>query len=165
MPNPIGIFDVIHETLDKLGDGGALLIAGNPPNPMTIGWATLGIIWNKPILTVYVRPTRFTFHLMEKSMDFTVCILPESCKKQLAFCGTKSGRDVNKIEQCGFTMEQGLLVKTPYIAESMIHYECRIVHKHMLDHSTLDQKIISRFYPLKDFHMVYYGEILGVFKK
>jgi len=164
MSNQIGIFDVIHETLDKLDGDGVLLMAGDPPNPMTIGWGTIGIIWHKPILTVYVRPTRFTFQIMEKSLDFTVCILPESFTKHLAFCGTKSGRDMNKVEKCGFTLQPGILVKTPFIAESSIHYECRIVHKHRLYPSTLDQEIVNHYYPLKDFHMVYYGEILGVYR-
>ena len=165
MPKPIGIFDMIHETLDKLGNDGVLLMAGDPPNPMTIGWGTLGIIWHKPIITVLVRPTRHTFSLMEKGTEFTVCILPGSMKKKLAYCGTHSGREVDKIKECGFTLRQGIKISTPYISESSIHYECRIVHKHWLDQNTLDQEIIGHYYPLKDFHMVYYGEILGVYKK
>jgi flavin reductase (DIM6/NTAB) family NADH-FMN oxidoreductase RutF len=164
MPKQIGIFDAVHETFDKLEGDGALLVAGNPANPMTIGWGTIGIIWHMPIMTVLVRPTRYTFLLMEESIEFTVCLLPISFGKQVAFCGTKSGRDMNKIEKCGLKLEQGILVKTPFIAESEIHYECRVVHKHKLDPQTLDDVVISRYYPLKDFHMVYYGEILGVYR-
>jgi len=165
MPKRIGIFDIFHETLDKLDGEGVLLIAGDPPNPMTIGWGTIGIIWHMPILTVYVRPTRYTFRLMEESSDFTVCLLREQFEEKLAFCGTNSGRDMDKIKKSGLTLKKGILVKTPYVAESSFHYECRIVHKHRLDPSVLYPEIITRYYPLKDFHMVYYGQILGLYKR
>lgn len=164
MKKETNIFEVYHETIEKLEGDGILLVAGDPPNPMTIGWGTVGIIWHKQILTVYVRPTRYTFHLMENSKDFTVNILSDEYKKQLAFCGTKSGRDFNKIEKCGFTLEKSSKISTPYLRESYIHFECRIVHRHRLDPGALDQWIIKRYYPLKDFHMVYYGEIMGVFR-
>jgi flavin reductase (DIM6/NTAB) family NADH-FMN oxidoreductase RutF len=164
MRKEVEFFDVYHETLDKLEGDGILLVAGDPPNPMTIGWGTLGHIWNKQIMTVLVRPTRHTFSLMESVKDFSVCVLTDQFRKQLNICGTKSGRDINKIEACHFTMEHGFKTESFFIAESTIHFECRIVHKHLLDSSTLEPGIIKRYYPLKDFHMVYYGEILGVFR-
>jgi flavin reductase (DIM6/NTAB) family NADH-FMN oxidoreductase RutF len=165
MRQEIDFFDVYHETLDKLDGNGTLLVAGDPPNPMTIGWATMGHIWHKKIVTVMVRPTRHTFGLMESVKDFSVCVLPDDYLHELNICGTRSGRDTDKIKQCGFSIEPCYRVQSHFVAESSIHYECRIVHKHRLDPATLDQKIISRYYPLRDFHMVYYGEILGIFKK
>lgn len=165
MRKETGIFDEMQQTLDELNGKGILLVAGNPPNPMTIGWGTLGVIWHKSIFTVMVRPTRYTFGLMEQSKDFSLCILPDRFKKQVAFCGSKSGRDVDKIRSCGFTMQQGIRISIPYVAESDLHYECRIIHKHLLDPETLESVIDKRFYPKKDYHMVYYGEILGVYKR
>ncbi|MCK9423978.1 MAG: flavin reductase family protein [Bacteroidales bacterium] len=164
MRKETGLFDEMHKTLDELNGNGILLVTGDPPNLMTIGWGTLGVIWHKSIFTVMVRPTRFSFEKMEKSKYFSVCILPEGFEKQLALCGSKSGRDLDKIGVCGFTMEKGIRISTPYIVESTVHYECRIVHKHRLDPGTLDTAIDKRFYPKKDYHMVYYGEILGVFR-
>lgn len=159
-----GTFDNFRETLDKLSNDGVLLIAGDPPNLMTIGWGTLGIIWGKEMMTVMVRPTRFTFGLMEKSSEFSVCVLPERFSKELAFCGSRSGRDIDKIKACGFTMLKGITIPVPFIAESLYHYECRIIHKHFLDPETLDPVIIKRYYPKRDYHMVYYGEIVGCYK-
>jgi flavin reductase (DIM6/NTAB) family NADH-FMN oxidoreductase RutF len=156
--------EVFRETLGKLDGDGILLVAGDPPNPMTIGWATIGHIWHKTVMTVLVRPTRHTFGLMENAGDFSVCVLPDNFLHELNLCGTKSGRDLDKIELCHFSVEKCLKADAFFLAESTIHYECRIIHKHRLDQSTLDPKIISRYYPLKDFHMVYYGEILGVYK-
>ncbi|MCK9204085.1 MAG: flavin reductase family protein [Saccharofermentanaceae bacterium] len=165
MQKEIGIFDEMKKTLDELNGKGILLVAGDPPNVMTIGWGTLGVIWHRSIFTIMVRPTRYTFGKIEKSATFSVCILPKGYEKQLAFCGSKSGKDVDKIQHCGFTMEPGIKTDTPYIGESMIHYECRIVHKHRLDPQSLDGPIDKQFYPKKDYHIVYYGEILGVYRK
>ena len=157
-------FDVFRETLDKLDSDGILLVAGDPPNPMTIGWGTLGHIWHKHVMTVLVRPTRHTYNLMEKVKDFTVCILPDNMGKELSLCGNRSGRDTDKVSLCGFEMERGLKTDAFFISGSEIHFECRIVHKHRLDPATLDPAIIKRYYPLRDFHMVYYGEILGIYR-
>ena len=131
---------------------------------MTIGWGTIGYIWGKWILTVLVRPSRFTFQLMESADEFTVNLLQKQFSDELSFCGSKSGRDVDKIKECGFTLEQGISVSTPYISESIVHFECRIIHKNKLDPHTLDPDILRRYYPEQDFHTVYYGEIVGVFK-
>jgi flavin reductase (DIM6/NTAB) family NADH-FMN oxidoreductase RutF len=165
MRQQVGFFDVYAETLGKLSGKGILLLAGDPPNPMTIGWGTIGYIWNKPVFTVLVRPVRYTFELMEKSADFTVCGMPEGFNKQLALCGTKSGREMDKVAACGFTMERGIGTSTPFIGESEFHYECRILHKHRLDPDHLDFAVNNRYYPGNDWHMVYYGEILGVYRK
>jgi flavin reductase (DIM6/NTAB) family NADH-FMN oxidoreductase RutF len=161
---PTGPFDLYHETIDKLADKGIILVSGNPPNPMTIGWGTIGEIWHKPVFTVLVRPTRFTFGLMEQAKDFTVCVMPAGFDKHLAICGSKSGRDMDKVKVCGFDMLQSQKVSTPFIGQSEIHYECRIIHKHRLDPDVLDPAIIDQYYPNRDFHTVYYGEILGVFR-
>jgi flavin reductase (DIM6/NTAB) family NADH-FMN oxidoreductase RutF len=164
MHKEVHLFDVYQETLGKLDGDGILLVAGDPPNPMTIGWATIGHIWNKQIITVLVRPVRHTFSLMESAKDFSVCVLPDHYRKELAFCGTKSGRDLNKIEACHLNIDKCFKADSFFIAESSLHFECRIVHKHKLDPATLDPSIIKRYYPLKDFHMVYYGEILATYK-
>ncbi len=157
-------FDVFRETLDKLDGEGILVVAGDPPNPITIGWGTLGYIWHRQIITVLIRPTRYTFGLMESARDFSVCVLPDRYAKTLAICGTRSGRDTDKIKLCDLHPEKGLKSDSNFIAESEIHFECRIVHKHRLDPATLDPAIIKRNYPLSDFHMVYYGEILGIYR-
>ena len=159
------IFNVYAQTMEHLGNEGILLVAGDPPNPMTIGWGLMGILWGMPVFSVFVRPTRFTFQLMEKSETFSVCVMDKKYKKQVGFCGVKSGRETNKIRECGFTLEKGILIPVPYIVESSLHYECRIINKNKIEDQTLARPIISRYYPQSDFHTVYYGEILGAFKE
>lgn len=164
MRTKVDLSEVLFETLDNLGGDGILLVAGNPPNPMTIGWSTIGHIWNKPIMMVMVRPVRYTFQLMESAGGFSVCVMPDRYRKELNLCGTRSGRDINKLEVCNLHVEKCMSVNAFFISESAFHFECRIVHKHFLDPATLDPAIIKRYYPQKDYHMVYYGEIIGMYR-
>lgn len=164
MRKQVALSEVLNETLARLSGDGILLVAGNPPNPMTIGWGTFGNIWYKQIITVLVRPERHTFSLMEQGRDFSVCLMPEQYNKALHFCGTRSGRDVNKLEFCNLHVDKCFDADAYYITESTIHFECRTVHKHFLDPTTLDLFINKKYYPKKDHHMVYYGEILGIYR-
>ncbi len=164
MRKQIGMFEAFNETMEKMRGEGILLVAGVPPNPMTIGWGTLGYIWSKPVFVILVRPNRYTFELIENVKDFSVNVLPKELNQEIAICGSESGRDVDKVVKCGFDMKHGECSNAFYINQSVIHYECRIIHKNKVDPGTLEPSIIDTYYEQRDFHTIYYGEILGVFK-
>ena len=170
MRKEIGIFDCFSETIAGLNGDGVFLVTGKEGtaekiNVMTIGWGTIGRIWGKPIFIVMVRPSRFSFLYIEENGDFSVNIPIKDMKEKLEFCGNNSGRDTDKIAKCGFTMEKGIRISVPYIKECSIHYECRTVHKNRVDTETLKNEIISEYYSSDDFHTIYFGEILGVFRE
>lgn len=161
-----GLAEVWREALEVLHGPGALLVSVDEkgtPNVMTIGWATLGIVWGKPILTVFVRPSRFTFGLIDRTGDFTVNIPPPELAAAAQHCGTVSGRDHDKFAECGLTAARARYVRSPIIAECILHYECRVVHKHDIDPQTLASEILARSYPQGNFHRVFYGEVLAVY--
>ena len=161
-----GIFDNFQVLADALKSKGALLVCGkDKPNPMTIGWATLGIIWGKPILTVLVRPSRHSFELINAHGEFSLCVPPPSMSRELAFCGTRSGRDFDKFAECKFTKTAGHKISVPHIAECPMHYECAVVHKNDVTAGTLDPAIVSQYYGNGDYHSIYYGEVLGVYRQ
>ena len=83
----------------------ALLTAGSPEkfNSMTIGWGSLGTVWNRDVLTVYVRPDRYTWQFMRDNEYFTVSFFPESCRPALLLMGLMSGRDGDKVAAAGLT--------------------------------------------------------------
>jgi flavin reductase (DIM6/NTAB) family NADH-FMN oxidoreductase RutF len=164
MQKQVEITSIFTETIEKLKGPGVILLAGNPPNPMTIGWGTIGYIWGRMIFTALVRPSRFTFSLIDSATEFTVNLLPAEFESQVNLCGTTSGRDVDKIKKCGFDLEHGILIAAPYLKESFIHYECRIIHKSDLVPGTIDKAIIKKYYSEDDFHRVFFGEIIGAFK-
>ena len=111
MREKVSSFDAIDVTMEHMKKNGLLLVSGEKGNAMTIGWGTAGIIWGKPIFIVLVRPSRYSFRFMEYTPEFTVNVLDESYAEQIALCGSRSGREINKIEVCGFTLEKGQDVK------------------------------------------------------
>jgi flavin reductase (DIM6/NTAB) family NADH-FMN oxidoreductase RutF len=165
MKKQIGVYEAFSETMEHIGGNGLLLVADAGGNPMTIGWGTIGRIWNIPIFAVLVRPSRYTFTLIEGSDEFSVNLLSEDYAKQIAFCGTESGRDYNKVEKCGFSLEQGKQISIPHLQQASVVYECRIVHKNDIINAALDSSIVQEFYPQGDFHSVYFGRILGVYRE
>jgi flavin reductase (DIM6/NTAB) family NADH-FMN oxidoreductase RutF len=133
-------------------------------NPMTIGWGQVGVVWGRPIFTVYVRKSRFTYDCLQAADSFTVSVprLGELAD-ELALCGTKSGRDMDKAQACGFTLIPGQAVDTPIIAECGLHYECSILARCQLEEPDIASDDIHRRYESKDLHQIILGEILTAY--
>ncbi len=165
MRKEIDIYENFHETVKRLSNNGIFLLTGEEGNPMTIGWGTIGRVWGKPIFTVLVRPSRYSYGLLEKTGEFSVNIPGDELSDKLEYCGEHSGRDVDKVKRCKFTLKPGIKIKTPYIAECHVHYECRVVHKNKVIPDNMENSIIERYYPSDDYHTVYFGEILGVYRE
>ncbi|MBI9103004.1 MAG: flavin reductase [Spirochaetales bacterium] len=159
------VFKDYHLTAERMAGKGVLLVTGKAGNPMTIGWGQLGIIWGRPVFTVMVRPSRFSYDTIRKGGEFTVNVMPEDSGKILAVCGSKSGRDTNKLEKCGLNLLPSEMIETPGLMEAEIVYECRTRHVNDLVPSTLPVEIINRYYPQDDFHSFYFGEVINVRRK
>lgn len=149
------------------GEGAFLVVedAAGKPNPMTIGWALLGVVWGEPILTVFVRPTRHTCALLEKARRFSVCV-PDAgtMKRELQFCGTRSGRDHDKVKACGLKAAQGQTKGVSVLEACALFFECETVHKTFVLKDQLDGVLKGRYYPSEDFHGVYFGRILTTYR-
>ena len=157
----------LRETFDVMNQIGLLLVSGDMKkhNVMTIGWGTAGIIWGKPVFIVLVRPSRYTYGLMEEGAAFTVNVPTLEMEDIVTFCGTASGRDHNKFKEKGLTPVAGKKVACPIIKECPIVYECRVVHKNNVIPRELFPDIPPEFYPEGDYHTVYFGEILAAYRK
>ena len=146
-----------------------LLTAGDRTtcNTMTIGWCQLGRRWSQPSCTVYVRPERHTYDFMEKHAYFTVSVLPAGEKETIAFCGTKSGRDVDKIAACGLTVAYGA-GDAPYFEEAELVLVCKKVYvQDMAGDFVTDGTHIDRYYGLGqgNWHRMYIGEVVEAYSK
>jgi flavin reductase (DIM6/NTAB) family NADH-FMN oxidoreductase RutF len=155
--------EVGMESLHK--KGAFLTVAhGDTVNTMTISWGNIGYEWNRPIFTVMVRKSRYTYELIEKSSEFTVSIpLNDGLKEALSICGTKSGRDINKFEVCNLQLKEGRTTSTPVIGNCELHYECKIVYKSDMNPEFLDESVKSSSYKNGDLHTMYYGEIVNTY--
>ena len=156
-------FDTYADKIMPIIKRGAFLTTkvGDKVNTMTIGWGQIGVIWNKNIFTVLVRPSRFTYDLIEQAKEFTVSIPLEDKKfgRALGLCGVESGRVQDKISKCGLTLQDGQVIATPVIAGCGLHYECKVVYKQEMTNPVLEQ-INSTYYPEGDYHTMYFGEIV-----
>lgn len=132
-------------------------------NTMTIAWGSIGSIWAKPMFTVLVRPSRYTYQLIEQSGEFTVSIPLQGMKEALALCGTKSGRDLDKIAAAGLATLPGRKGKTPLIAGCGLHYECKIVYKQTMTNQHLSPEIDAAKYSVEGYHTMYFGEIIAAY--
>ncbi len=140
----------------------ALLVAGSArPNPMTVSWGGLGTLWNRPVVTVYVRPSRFTFALLDAEPAFTVNVLPDRFRAALDLCGSVSGRDRDKWRATGLEKLQSATVPVPRVAEADLSLECRVLATFDLDPTRFLEPSIHDLYPRRDHHRAFVGEVLA----
>lgn len=159
-------FETTAETLFQQLPKGAFLTVqdGEKANLMTIGWGSIGVIWSRPVLSVLVRYSRYTYELIEKYQEFTVSVPRKNeMKNELAICGTKSGRDTDKFQLCGLIPMAGRVLRTPVVSDCDIYYECRVVCRQAIQPALMDGKIISNFYANNDYHVLYHGEIAACY--
>jgi len=150
---------VSERAMQQIKKGAFLTVKdGDDVNTMTIGWATIGFCWHKPIFMIAVRDSRHTFTLIEKAADFTVSVPTENMIDEIIFCGTKSGRDVNKFEHCKFQLADAQTVHSPIIDIPGLHFECKIIYKSAMDNALLNPDS-EKLYPDKDYHTLYFGQI------
>ncbi len=142
----------------------ALLVAGaRSPNPMTVSWGGFGTLWNRPVVTVCVRPSRFTFCLLETEPEFTLNVLPESYRGALELCGSRSGRDLDKWRAAGLEKVPGETVAVPRVAQAELSFECRVLASMNVTPTRFLEPSLEEFYPEKDYHRVFLGEVRAVF--
>ncbi|HHW89772.1 MAG TPA: flavin reductase family protein [Clostridiales bacterium] len=148
---------------DLIGKQWMLISAGDNKkhNMMTASWGTLGVLWNKNIAIIFVRPTRYTFEFLEKHDHFSLNFPIDS--KVHDICGSRSGREIDKTKACNLTpvYSDG----TVYFGESEMVIICKKIYQTNIDPDMFLDSEIQKHYPLKDYHKVYIGEIIKAYKK
>ncbi len=161
----INIRDIKENPVSLIADGWGLVTAGNEEkfNTMTVSWGAVGEIWGKDAVFIFIRPQRYTFEFLEKEEIFTLSFYGEEYKKALGFCGKTSGRDADKVAECGFA---------PLFTDGGVTFEeakytivCRKMASQFMDPNGFEDAAIENNYANKDYHKVYVGEILKVYEK
>lgn len=162
----ISYLDVMGELTEKMSGNGVFLnVGGEQPNTMTIGWGWIGYCWNKPVFVAVVRPQRHTYEMLKAAGEFTVSVpTVNALKKELAFAGTKSGRDVNKFDGHGLTPVPAQQVGAPIIAECGLHIECKTLLTQDMTGDRMALSVADRCYPERDFHTMFFGEIVDCYR-
>ena len=146
-----------------LGKEWMLISAGSEQtgcNTMTISWGHLGCLWghNDPTAVVYLRPSRYTKTFVDREDYFTLCVMDESFRKQMAYLGSVSGRDEDKIGKASLT--KVFADNSVYFKEAKLVFICKKEYAAELQESGfIDKDIFHQAYPLKDLHTMYVGKI------
>ncbi len=118
--------------------------ASEKANIVTLAWA--GTICSDPVmLSISVRPERYSHELIEESGEFVVNLVNEDLTKACDWCGVRSGRDYDKFRENNLTEYVSDFMETPAIAESPVNLYCKVVKTERLGS-----------------HDMYIAEIVGV---
>jgi flavin reductase (DIM6/NTAB) family NADH-FMN oxidoreductase RutF len=158
--------DIRENVFKLIGTDWMLITSGTIDsfNTMTASWGGLGVLWHKNVCYIFVRPQRYTYEFLQEHMNFTLCFFSDKYKNVLNFCGTKSGREVNKIEKTGISpreTESGSV----YFDEARLVIECRKIYYQDIDHRNFLDARIDENYPGGDYHRMYIGEIISAMEK
>ena len=155
--------EIEPSALDKnvfqlVGEDWMLVTAGGPDklNTMTASWGGLGVIWGEPAATVYLRPQRYTKEFVDAHDTFTLSFFDEGWRKQLAYLGSVSGRDEDKVAKTGLTpaFDQA----GPYFEEASLVFVCRKAYVQAFEEPCfVDRSQLDRWYPERDLHTMYVG--------
>ena len=169
----VDIYDLQINPMKMIGDEWMLVTAGNETNgfnTMTASWGHLGSLWERKggkahrglaTATVYVRPQRYTKEFMDREDIFSLCVF-EDKRKELAYLGSHSGRDENKIEKAGLTPL--FLEETTAFEEAKLILICKKIYSApIVEEGFVDKNLIENNYKKKDFHQMYIGEIIKAY--
>ena len=152
--------EIQGNVIQQIGYDWMLITAGeiNDFNTMTAAWGGLGFLWNRPLAIIFIRPQRYTYEFVEKYDTFSLSFFNGREKKALNLCGTRSGRDIDKMKESGLLP---LVTKTGcvYYEQASLVIDCNKVYYDDIDPARFLHPAISRNYPQKDYHRMYFGFI------
>ena len=147
----------------KIGKEWLLITAGNEEkcNKMTASWGAMGVMWGKNAVTVYIRPQRYTKEFVDREETFTISVLGEDYRNALNYCGTVSGKGIDKITEAGLTPY--FVDGTAGIQEADMIMVCKKMYHDTIKPECFDEtENDTKWYPQKDYHTMYIAEIQKV---
>ena len=143
----------------------AILTAGplDKHNSMTISWGGVGTLWGKPVVTVYVKPCRYTHAFMEENEYFVVSFFNEEYRKALGIIGSFSGKDTRKDDLARLS-PYGYNGVTIY-KEAETVFICKKIYQNDLDINSIPDEEKDQHYKEQAPHTMYIGEVVEIIKK
>lgn len=133
-------------------------------NTMTASWGGVGVLWNKKVAYIFIRPQRYTKEFVDFSDRLSVCVLPNSYRKELSYLGNVSGKDEDKISNANLKVQK--YEDVPYFDEARLTLICRKLYAQDLkEECFIEKDIIDKWYPEKDYHTMYVVEIEKILSK
>lgn len=150
----------LGNAIKMIGDDWTLITAQKKDgsvNTMTASWGFMGVLWNKPVCAVFIRPQRYTLEFAEESERLTLTFFDEKYRGALKLCGTKSGRDTDKIADAHLTLaREG---DAPYFEEADTVLICRKLYADDIKPEGFLDASIAANYLKEDYHRVFICQI------
>ncbi len=159
-------YNIEKNTFTQIGKDSMLVTAkkDDKVNTMTASWGGLGVMWNKNVAFVVIRPQRYTKEFVDSSDCFSLTFFDKEFKDKLMYLGTVSGRDEDKISKCQLTTNYENNI--PYFEEANLVLFCKkLFASDYKEENFIDNEIMSKNYPNKDYHTLYIAEITKVLIK
>lgn len=158
--------EIPGNAIQQIGYDWMLITAGDKDhfNTMTAAWGGLGFLWKEPTATIFIRPQRYTYEFTEKYDTFSLCFFDESQRDALKLCGTKSGRDIDKVKASGLTPKVSKKDNI-YFEEASLVIECQKVYFDDINPDNFLDPRPDKNYPKKDYHRMYIGFITNCMLK
>ena len=155
----------VENTMKLIGKDWMLITASNGErvNTMTASWGNMGVLWGKNVCTVYIRPSRYTYEFTERSEKLSLSFFDEKYRDALKYCGTKSGRDCDKLSDTSLTT--ATVDGTPVICEAKLVLICRKLYADDIKQNNFISEEPLCNYRDGDFHRFYICEIEKVLKR
>jgi len=151
------LWDFVPYMMKKLPSPGILLVCGNEEtreNVITLGWLQFGVIWNEPVVSILVRPTRYSFELLKFHNEFTINIMPDEYNDVLQFCGSNSGKYLDKFSETRLKKINSREVKTSSLKDAELTLECKTLYKGGIVPDNLSDLVLAKFYRDGDYHVI-----------
>ncbi len=154
-------FKNAEEMLKNYTSHGCFVVSGDKPNVMTASWGLFGVMWGKKIAVVPIRDSRFTNGIVEKTKELTLCVpFGDKFKAELLYCGTKSGRDVDKVKELNLKISPAKKVNTFVIDGCDKYYECKVLQTLNFNGQEISDFVKSAYGENPDYHNFYFAEIV-----
>lgn len=162
----IDVKDIKENIFDLIGDRWMLLTGGDKAcfNMMTASWGGAGVLWQKPVTFCFIRPQRYTRKFVDEGKYYTFSFYGEEYRDNLFLCGSKSGRDIDKVKETGLTpafADCGAV----YFEEAELVIVCKKIYFDDFRPENFQLPEIEKLYETKDYHRMYVGEIVEVLTK
>lgn len=154
-------FENIGKALSEYTSHGAFIVAGDKPEIMTASWGFIGEMWGKRVFIAPVRDSRRTKTAIDECGEFTVCIpYGDKYKKELSYCGTKSGRDCDKAKDLNLRLEKAESVNTFVICGCDKYFECKVLEVEKIGQGGENAFLKKQYGNTPDYHNLYFAEII-----
>lgn len=161
--------DFNENVFQAIGHEWMLVTSGTPDhfNMLTASWGGLGYLWNRNVAFIFIRPERYTFEFIEKNDYLTLSFLGEQHRDIYNICGTKSGRDIDKVKTTGL-IPIATEKNTVTYEQARLTLVCRKLYSDDLrPERFIERECLTRWYndrPGGGLHRMYVVEICDILK-